>query len=262
MVTAGNRPLIASPAPDLAMDSVTVQLGRPSRRVLDAVSLDVFAGEVFGLVGANGAGKTTLVRAALDMVDVEPGGSIVLRGRPHRTRGARDGVAYLPERFMPSPVLSGRAFLAFVARLDGLGLTRADLVSLAEEFALDPDALERRVEHYSKGMVQKLGLMATFVADPAFVILDEPMTGLDPGSRAALRTALARRSAAGTTVLMNSHLLSDVEQTCRRIAILDGGRIRFVGTPAKLIRDTGARDLEAAFIHAVGRPRDIADAEH
>lgn len=260
MVTAQTTPSTASPAPILAMDAVTVRLGRPPRRVLDAVSLDIFAGEVFGLVGANGAGKTTLVRAALDMVDIAPGGTIALRGRSHRAGGARDGVAYLPERFMPPPVLSGRAFLGFVARLDGLILARADLVALAEEFALDPDALERRVETYSKGMVQKLGLMATFVADPAFVILDEPMTGLDPGARAALRTALARRSRAGTAVLMNSHLMFDVEQTCRRIAILDSGRIRFVGTPAGLIRDTGARDLEAAFVAAVERPGDIAGA--
>jgi len=242
-------------SPPLAVAGLTVRRGRPPRAVLEAVTLTVETGEIVGLVGANGAGKTTLISAVLDFVDIEPGSTLRLFGQNHRARGVRTGIAYLPERFAPPRAVTGAAFVDFVAGLDGRRPARDAVDALAAEFALDPAVLDRPVAEYSKGMTQKLGLVATFVTGPELAILDEPMTGLDPAARVAFGQALAARRASGMAILMSSHVMPDVERLSDRLLVLDAGRVLYDGTAAELVAATASVDLEAAFIAWVGRAR-------
>jgi ABC-2 type transport system ATP-binding protein len=153
-----------------------------SREVLDGLTLTVRAGECFGLVGMNGAGKTTCIKALLDFHRVDAG-AINVFGVPHTRTASRARLAFLPERFMPPYYLTGRDFLAYAARLQGNEPDARAAAAMCEELDLDPEALARPVREYSKGMAQKLGLVACFRSGRELLVLDEPMSGLDPKAR-------------------------------------------------------------------------------
>jgi ABC-2 type transport system ATP-binding protein len=221
-----------------------------AREALCGVDLDVAAGEAFGLVGANGAGKTTLLKCMLDFCAVDAG-RIEIFGAASGTVRSRARLAYVPERFLPPHYLRGREFLELTVALGG-GRYREDAArAMLGELALEAEALERPVRELSKGMTQKLGLAAGFLLGRELTVLDEPMSGLDPASRVAVKDVLARLRREGRTLLFTSHVLADVEELCSTIAVLHHGRLRFRGAPAELCARFGEPNLERAFLRCI-----------
>ena len=219
-------------------------------RALAGIDLDVETGAAFGLVGANGAGKTTLIKCLLDLTAADSGAA-QLFGVDCRLPAARARLAYLPERFVPPHHLRGDEFIRMMLELAG---TRHDLERTAQLFdtlELERDVLGRPVRSLSKGMTQKLGLAACFLVERDLYLLDEPMSGLDPAARVAVKAALHRLGAQGRTLFFTSHVLSDVEELCSSIAVLDRGTVRFRGPPAALCARYGEARLELAFMRCI-----------
>jgi ABC-2 type transport system ATP-binding protein len=233
----------------LVFDKVRKRYGH--QPVLEEVSLRVEAGEFFGLVGVNGAGKTTLIKILLDF-QLADGGEIRIFGLSHRETRARARLAYLPERFTPPFYLNGRQFIDYMARLHGVEVGKTAVQEIFTRLDLDPMALNKPVHTFSKGMAQKLGLAACLLCRRELLLLDEPMSGLDPKARALVKRELLKLRGEGQTLFFTTHLLHDVEALCNRLAILHGGRLRFVGTPAECRERFGADDLEAAYLRAIG----------
>ena len=217
---------------------------------LAGISLDVAAGEAFGLVGANGAGKTTLIKCALDLCAFESG-TVEIFGEPAHRPGSRRRLAYAPERFVPPHYLTGREFLQLMLTLAGERFDAARAAGLLDELELERDVLERPARRLSKGTTQKLGLAACLLLERDLYLLDEPMSGLDPAARVAVKSVLRRLSAEGRTLLFTSHVLIDVEELCSSIAVLDAGRIRFRGPPAALCERYAEPRLEGAFMRCI-----------
>lgn len=228
----------------------TLSRSYAGRLALENVNLDVPDKESFGLVGENGAGKTTLIKCCLDL-SLPSSGTIEIYGRSARNPETRRALAYLPERFMPPHYLHGREFLETTAAICGDVYRPARVADLLREIELDPGALFRPVRQYSKGMMQKLGLVACFMLDRRMYILDEPMSGLDPGSRVAVKSILGRLRDAGKTIFFTSHVLADVEELCSTIAAVHQGRIKFRGNPEQLRSLHGEINLERAFLKCI-----------
>ena len=228
-----------------------------ARRALDGVSISVGPGIAMGLVGANGAGKTTFIKCALDLCAADAG-RVEIFGLDSRQAAARARLAYVPERFVPPYYLLGREFLAMTLELAGARLDHAQAVALAAELELDPQALDRPVRQLSKGMTQKLGLAACFLLDRDLYVLDEPMSGLDPAGRVAVKSVLERLNRRGSALLFTSHVLSDVDELCSTISVLDRGVLRFHGAPAELCRTYGEDNLERAFLRCIRTDADTA----
>jgi ABC-2 type transport system ATP-binding protein len=218
---------------------LTKRYGRT--QALDGLDLEVRRGEVFALLGANGAGKTTAVKILLGLT-APSGGRASLLGLPLGDPQARQRVGYLPELFRYQGWLDGRevlrlhAELARLARAEwdraiGEALATADLTARADD----------RVATYSKGMQQRLGLAVALLGRPDLVVLDEPSTALDPLGRVELRATIRGLRDRGTTVLLNSHQLGEVEQVCDRVAIIHQGRLLAVGSLGDLLRPGGIR---------------------
>jgi ABC-2 type transport system ATP-binding protein len=219
--------------------------------VLRGVDLTVAQGEFFGLIGVNGAGKTTLIKCLLDFIAFEAG-AIRLFGLPAADYRARAGLAYLPEKFTPPYYLAGADFLRYMSALHGVGFRESALRELLGVLDLEAAALEKPVRQLSKGMAQKLGILAALLAERPLLVLDEPMSGLDPKVRALLKPHLLSLKSRGRTVFFSTHLLHDVDTLCDRLAILHGGRLAFVGTTAECRQAFGAENLEQAYLNCVG----------
>jgi ABC-2 type transport system ATP-binding protein len=219
--------------------------------VLDHINLQIYGGEFFGLVGVNGAGKTTLIKSLLDLCEIEKG-NIHLFGTPHTDHHARTQLAFLPEQFFPPSYLTGQNFLAYMAKLHGLMYDSAHALEICQTIDLAIPALKRPVRDYSKGMAQKLGLAACLLSGKRLLVLDEPMSGLDPKARAYLKQYLQTLKAKGTTLFFSTHLLADVEVLCDRMAILHEGRLPFVGSPSECCTTFAAQDLEQAYLNCIG----------
>jgi ABC-2 type transport system ATP-binding protein len=217
------------------------------REALGGIDLEVAPGEAFGLVGANGAGKTTLIKCMLDFCSADAG-SVEVFGVASGEPKARARLAYVPERFLPPHYLRGREFLQLTAALGGGAYSEPGARALLAELQLEAESLERPVRELSKGMTQKLGLAGGFLLARDLYLLDEPMSGLDPASRVAVKGVLARLTREGRTLFFTSHVLADVEELCSSIAVLDRGRLRFRGTPAELCARYSESSLERAFI--------------
>jgi ABC-2 type transport system ATP-binding protein len=227
--------------------------------VLQDITLSVHQGEILGLVGLNGAGKTTLLKSILMLV-VPTAGAVQLFGEPHDRPGSRAQLAYLPEKFQPPSHLPGHDFVRLSLAFYRRRVRRAVVCGLAEEIDLDPAALRRPIRSYSKGMAQKLGILATLLTDRPLLILDEPMSGLDPKARILLKRQLVAARTRGRTIFMSSHILADHDELCDRVAVLHGGRLGYVGSPAGLKESQGAPTLETAFLAAIERPLSAASA--
>ena len=212
-----------SAVPAIATSGLRKSFG--SRVALHDLTLTVQPGEVFGFLGPNGAGKTTAMKILLGLVRPS-GGQALVFGRPPAGPAARRRIGYLPEHFRFQEWATGAELLDFHGRLAGLGA--------AERAARIPELLERvglegrggeRVRRYSKGMTQRLGLALAILHRPDLVLLDEPTSALDPMGRREVRELVRELAAAGVTVFLNSHLLTEVEAVCDRVAIVSQGRV-------------------------------------
>ena len=209
--------------------------GLRKKRVLDGISFAVREGEIFGFVGPNGAGKTTTLKILMGLIGAS-GGSASILGHDVRETAFRRHVGFLPENPYFYDYLTGREILTFYARLSGVarGAVRARVAELLAWVGL-AHAADARLRTYSKGMLQRIGIAQALVHDPSVVFLDEPMTGLDPLGRKEIRDLIRRLRAEGRTVFMNTHILSDVEMLCDRVAILVEGRIRYEGATEEIL---------------------------
>ena len=205
-------------------------------RALDGVDVEVGRGEVFGLLGTNGAGKTTLVKILLGLTR-PTGGEVRLRGADPARPKARLRVGYIPEGHRFPGYLTGVAALRLFGRLAGVGERDLDrrIPELLELVGLSERGSDR-IGRYSKGMTQRLGLAAALIDRPEVLLLDEPTDGVDPVGRRHIRDVLLAERERGTSILINSHLLSEVERTCGRVAILDHGRVVREATVEELTR--------------------------
>jgi ABC-2 type transport system ATP-binding protein len=217
--------------PVIASHRLVKEFGRRRRlRALDAVDLEVGPGEVFGLLGANGAGKTTLVKILLGL-SRPTSGDVRVRGRDPKDPRARRRVGFLPEGHRFPEYLTGAAALRLFGRLAGLPETalKRRIPELLELVGLT-DRGGDRLGRYSKGMTQRLGLAGALLDEPEVLFLDEPTDGVDPVGRRHIRDILLATRERGATIFINSHLLSEVERTCTRVAILHQGRVVRQGT--------------------------------
>ncbi|MBY0511325.1 MAG: ABC transporter ATP-binding protein [Rhodospirillaceae bacterium] len=233
----------------LAITGVSAAYGK--KQVLTDITFNVRPAEVFGLVGLNGAGKTTLIRSILNLRTST--GDISLFGAANTSAKARQNLIYLPERFSPPVQLKGFEYLSILLEYFGQRLERESAKTTAANLDLDPHALSRSVRTYSKGMGQKLGLIGSFLVDARLMVLDEPMSGLDPRARVFLKDRLMGARTAGRSVFFSSHILSDIEEICDRIGVLHGGRIIFLGAPRDFTTQYAAPSLERAFLAALER---------
>ncbi|MGZ4278405.1 MAG: ABC transporter ATP-binding protein [Solirubrobacteraceae bacterium] len=212
-------------------------------RALAGVDLEVAPGELVGLLGPNGAGKSTLVKAAVGLVRPS-GGTVAVCDAPAGTPAARAALGYLAELFRFPGWATADELLALHQRLAGSaggGGERAELLALVGL----PDAAGRRVETMSKGMQQRLGIAQALVGSPRLLLLDEPTSALDPAGRRIVRDLLLELRRRGVAVLLNTHLLSEVEHVCDRVAIIDRGTLLAAGSPAELARPQGV-EIETA----------------
>ncbi len=225
------------PAPALEVKALRKQYGR--KTAVADLTLSVAQGEVFGFLGPNGAGKTTSMKMLLGLVRPTSGSGRLL-GSPLGEPRARRRIGYLPEHFAFHEWLGGRELLRFHGRLLGLGgPALADHVEELLRRVELADAGERCLREYSKGMRQRIGLAQALLGSPELVFLDEPTSGLDPLGRLLVRDVIRELAARGTTVFLNSHLLSEVEVTCHRVAFVREGRV-----VRELSLGVAERDLE------------------
>jgi ABC-2 type transport system ATP-binding protein len=245
-------------APDPALAVQALGLSKSYRhpwtlklsRGLEGLDLAIRRGEVMGYLGPNGAGKTTTLKLLTGLLKPTAGRAWLL-GQPIEEVASRRPLGFLPEQPYFYDYLSGLEYLEFAAGLSGLGAHEASgrarhwlgRVGLGERPSL-------RLRKYSKGMLQRLGLAAALVHDPQLLILDEPMSGLDPFGRRDVRELILEQRDRGVTVLFSSHILPDVEMLCDRVAIVLDGRLRRVATVHELMADGRQR----TSIRCAGRP--------
>lgn len=223
----------------------------PGLDILKSLNLDVNEQHYYAIAGVNGAGKSTLIKLILDLIRPLPGGSIQIFGVDNRDRQCRDQLAYLPEKFDVKKNISGRQYLDFIASVYHQAAARSEIAELAERLDFPPDRLDSRVGGYSKGMVQKLGLVSCFMLKRRLLILDEPLSGLDPRARYHFKQLMRDEKSAGRTVLYSTHLLADAEDLCDRFGILHDGEMRYQGTPADCLQRYRADSLEQAYMNCI-----------
>jgi len=218
------------------------------------VSFDVRRGEIFGFLGPNGAGKTTTIKMLVGLI-APTGGRATLLGEAIPSPEAMGRVGFLPENPYVYPYLTPREFVSLCGRLNGMGGKK--LVEQTEKVIERVGityAMDRPVRNLSKGMLQRTGLAAALVHEPELLVLDEPMSGLDPVGRKEVRDLIVEESRGGRTVFFSSHILSDVEMLCDRVCILRQGEVVASGAINELV-DTGVRRSE---ITIVDPPEDLA----
>ena len=220
----------------LSKDFSSGWFGRTSRRALDQVSFELARGEVFGLLGPNGAGKTTTFKLIMGFLRPTTG-SVTLAGLNPRIPESRRQVGFLPESPAYYDHLTAHELLVYLAGLSGVtGAACARRVDeVCQQVQIGEDR-HRPLRQFSKGMLQRVGLAQALVHDPALLVLDEPMSGLDPVGRRDVRELILSLRDAGRTILLSSHILSDAESLCSRVAILVRGRVTAQGAVADLTR--------------------------
>jgi ABC-2 type transport system ATP-binding protein len=238
------------PSPAVWCSGLRKRYGRQT--AVDDVSFSVARGEVLGLLGPNGAGKTSVIKMLLGLVRPDAG-EVLLLGRRASDPRSRSAVGYLPELFRYQPWLTATEVLALhvrLAKVDIPAAERREILSLVGLAARAGD----RVGGFSKGMQQRLGLAVALVARPELVVLDEPTSALDPLGRVDVRDLVLSLKSRGVAVLLNSHLIGEVERVCDRVVILDKGRVAASGTLAELLGQREVR-LRLADVHGQAEHR-------
>lgn len=220
------------------------------KTVLDKVDLQVKQGEFFGLVGMNGSGKSTLIKAVLDLIGIDSG-NILINGKSHRRVDARYNIAYLPDRFYPPAHLRGMDFIEYMVRLHSSENTQQQIDDILDGLDLDRTVMKDSVNRLSKGMTQKLGLASCLLSNKSLLILDEPMSGLDPHARVLFKRQLNRIKQHGTTVFFSSHVLADVEEMADTMAVLHKSKIYYSGTPETFKQHYHGENVEQAYMNCI-----------
>lgn len=213
---------------------------------LKELTLSIAHCEVFGCIGPNGAGKSTTIKLLMDLIRPDSG-SITINGQPTSSEASRAQVGYLPENPYIYDFLTATEYLAYAGRLSGMSTAairqRSD--ELLSKLKLE-QAAKRRISGYSKGMQQRTAIAAALIHNPELVVLDEPMSGLDPLGRKLIFDLIAELKAQGKTVFISSHVLTDIERLCDRVGIIVQGSLRYQGTVNELMQP-----LEELFLRVV-----------
>lgn len=225
-----------------------VKTYRKSGRGIHGLDLEIPEGTVFGLLGPNGAGKTTFVKCLLGLLTPNSG-SLNIFGSPPNRAEARVGVGFVPESPRFGDYLSGEEVMRIHARL--INLPSGEISSaIAQRLEMaDLADAPKRVKSYSKGMVRRLALAQGLLGEPRMLILDEPTADLDPIGRRTVRNQIVEARERGATVILNSHLLSEVERSCDHLAIIHKGKLLATGTMAELVPE--GTDLETVFVDLI-----------
>jgi ABC-2 type transport system ATP-binding protein len=225
-----------------------------SIEVLRGLSFEVARGEIFGFLGPNGAGKTTTIKAITEIIYPDAG-EILVCGLPHTSIEAKQRLGFMTESPYIYPHLTGREYLRFsgeLLKLDRSGVEQR-ISRVLDEVGMGGRA-DRKMGTYSKGMLQRVALAQALLGDPELLILDEPMSGLDPVGRRDVRDIILAQAAAGVTVFFSTHIIPDVEMICDRVAIIVDGTVRAIGAVSELV-SAEAASYEATFIGAA--PSDL-----
>jgi len=213
-------------------------------RAVDGLSFQVGEGKIVGFLGANGAGKTTTIKTLLGLIRPSSGSVSILGGDPSHP-SARAQVGFLPERPYFYEYLTGLEFLRFYAEIADTQLADSDLVKLLQKVGLG-DAVGRQLRHYSKGMLQRVGLSQAIVHKPKLLILDEPMSGLDPDGRADIARIIREAREEGATVFLSSHQLHDIEVLCDEVVMIEKGRL-ILQSPVGILLEKESQGFEITF---------------
>jgi ABC-2 type transport system ATP-binding protein len=222
------------------------------RRSLDHLSLQVNEGEIFGFLGPNGAGKTTTLKLLMGLIFPTAGSARIL-GRSIEDVAMHRDIGYLPEQPYFYDYLTARELLDYYARFSGFPSAerRARVSRVLERVGL-ASAADVQLRKFSKGMLQRAGIAQAIIHDPRIVFLDEPMSGLDPIGRREVRDIILDLKTQGRTVFFSTHILSDAEMLCDRVAVLHLGKLRGVGAPGKIV-SVEVHAMEVLFEPAEGR---------
>lgn len=220
------------------------------QKVLDDISFKIKPGEIYGLVGLNGIGKTTLIKIILGLLN-QDSGIIRIFNTDNTNLASKKKITYLPEKFTPSQFLKGHEFLELSCGYYGKEYDRKHAFDIAKNLDFDIAALDRKVSSYSKGMGQKLGLISIFLSKSPLLILDEPMSGLDPNARIFLKRMLKDYKKEGNSIFFTSHILADIEEICDRIGVLHNTHINYEGSVSGFVKTYKTKNLEEAFLNAI-----------
>jgi len=218
--------------------------GRKKVRALNSLSIEVYRGEVFGLLGPNGSGKTTTLKLLLGLL-FPTEGEVSILGKPATDVTKNERIGYLPEESYLYRFLNAEETLDFYGRLFDMpaSLRKQRANDLIQRVGLE-HARRRQLKEYSKGMTRRIGLAQALINEPELILLDEPTSGLDPIGSRDMKDLILRLKEEGKTVVMCSHLLADVQDVCDRIAILDGGELKVLGRVQELLKDQGVTQIK------------------
>ena len=236
-------------SPVISIQNLTFSFGKVE--VLKSLAFHLNQGSYFAIAGVNGAGKSTLIKLMLDLIRPHESAKIELFGQSNQDPKCRAQISYLPEKFDLKKLVSGWQYLQFVASVYGVSIEWESIAELSSQFDFAPERLQSRVSEYSKGMIQKLGLISCFMLDRKLLILDEPLSGLDPKARYHFKEYLKNTKTGDRTLFYSTHMLSDAEEICDQFGILHEGEIRFIGTPASCLEQYQADTLEKAYMNCI-----------
>jgi ABC-2 type transport system ATP-binding protein len=237
---------------DNVWKTYAAEFGSSRNTALKGVSFSLPRGATLGLIGANGAGKSTSIRLIMDFIRPD-GGDILIQGRSPAESLLRNAIGYLPEIASFPASLTLMDMLRYVGATHGL--SKDTLSRQSERWMRDLELWEARkrpLRSYSKGMQQRASFVLALVHDPELLILDEPMSGLDPIGRAHIGQLIQSLKAQGKTILFCSHILEDVDRLADRLLILHKGEKRFEGPPQELTEQYGATDITSGFLRSIG----------
>lgn len=207
------------------------------KEVLKSLSFTVPEGSLCGFLGANGAGKTTSVKALLKFINIDSGAIEFLPQMGSSFDEIRSNIGYFPERPYFYPYMTGREFCTYLGKLQGVGTS--ELVSQVRSWSSRLNieyALDSQIRSYSKGMLQRLGFLSSVIHSPTFIILDEPLSGLDPVGRKEFKDALVELNNSGITVFFSSHIVSDVEEICNSLVVIRKGELFYNGKTKDILK--------------------------
>lgn len=220
----------------------SLKAGYKKKAIIQDINFSISKGSTVGLIGLNGVGKTTLIKAITGLV--RPYAGEVIKKEPH--------LAYLPENFEPPFFLKGMEYIHFCLKsYKRDSISDEKIEALCDLISLEPAALSRRIKTYSKGMRQKLGVLATYLTGCDLLILDEPMSGLDPKAHVEVKSLLKQAKKEGISLFMSVHNLNDLAELCDSVIFIDQGRVCFQGSVPDMLDQGGDKNIEKAFLNII-----------
>lgn len=208
--------------------------------IIHDISFSIEEGKTLGLIGLNGAGKTTLIKSITGLIP-NYSGEIIKK---------QDHLSYLPEKFEPPFFLTGREYINFSLKsYNRSNISQADIYAAAAMVSLDQSVFDKRIKTYSKGMRQKLGVLAVYLTGCSFTVLDEPMSGLDPKAHVEVKSLIKKMKQENRSIFMSVHNLHDLEELCDEVLFMNQGRICFYGSVAGLLKQGNDKSIETAFLN-------------